>query len=270
MRSGSLTGGSDGRRRAVAPVVLLLGADGERVVQRPQLLDRLGGEVVEDPLPGRRVVVGAGQQQVPGLRLAVALGPLDEELREVAVLGGRLLLPGGALGQRCRVAAPEDVDDRVDHLGPHRPGLGHVPASSYVGPWRPGSPGIHGDHPTLAACRTPAAVAPWNTCPNRTGFSRPVRSTALEDSPSGLWRSLGKRVGGNPSGVRISHPPQGATPVRRHFGPIRPTSRSTCSPTSSALYESAGSAAAALDDRSWEAAHRAVRAVLEPARNLDR
>src|SRR5215204_2683381 len=31
---------------------------------------------------------------------------------------------------------------------------------------------------------------------------------ALEDSPSGLWRSLGKRVGGNPSGVRISHPPQ--------------------------------------------------------------
>src|SRR6185312_14897103 len=34
-----------------------------------------------------------------------------------------------------------------------------------------------------------------------------------EDSPSGLWRSLGKRVGGNPSGVRISHPPQS----RRRF-----------------------------------------------------
>ncbi len=28
-----------------------------------------------------------------------------------------------------------------------------------------------------------------------------------EDSPSGLGRTLGKRVGGNPSRVRISHPP---------------------------------------------------------------
>ena len=28
-----------------------------------------------------------------------------------------------------------------------------------------------------------------------------------EDSPSGLWRSLGKRVGGNPSGVQIPYPP---------------------------------------------------------------
>src|SRR3954465_8690885 len=31
---------------------------------------------------------------------------------------------------------------------------------------------------------------------------------AAEDSPSGLGRTLGKRVGGNPSRVRISHPPQ--------------------------------------------------------------
>ncbi len=30
---------------------------------------------------------------------------------------------------------------------------------------------------------------------------------ALEDSPSGLWRTLGKRVGCKPSGVRIPHPP---------------------------------------------------------------
>jgi hypothetical protein len=29
----------------------------------------------------------------------------------------------------------------------------------------------------------------------------------LEDSPSGLWRTLGKRVGLTPSGVRIPHPP---------------------------------------------------------------
>ena len=30
---------------------------------------------------------------------------------------------------------------------------------------------------------------------------------ALEDSPSGLWRTLGKRVGFTPSRVRISYPP---------------------------------------------------------------
>lgn len=30
---------------------------------------------------------------------------------------------------------------------------------------------------------------------------------ALEDSPRGLWRTLGKRVGFTPSRVRISHPP---------------------------------------------------------------
>lgn len=29
-----------------------------------------------------------------------------------------------------------------------------------------------------------------------------------EDSPSGLWRTLGKRVGCKPSGVRIPHPPR--------------------------------------------------------------
>ena len=33
----------------------------------------------------------------------------------------------------------------------------------------------------------------------------------MEDSPSGLWRSLGKRVGLTPSRVRISHPPPNPT-----------------------------------------------------------
>ena len=33
-----------------------------------------------------------------------------------------------------------------------------------------------------------------------------------EDSPSGLWRTLGKRVGCKPSGVRIPHPPQVFSP----------------------------------------------------------
>src|SRR4051794_21375778 len=38
------------------------------------------------------------------------------------------------------------------------------------------------------------------------GTRRPV-PYPTEDSPSGLWRSLGKRVGCKPSGVRIPYPP---------------------------------------------------------------
>ena len=36
---------------------------------------------------------------------------------------------------------------------------------------------------------------------------------AAEDSPSGLWRSLGKRVGLTPSGVQIPYPPPPKRPV---------------------------------------------------------
>src|SRR5829696_3182519 len=42
----------------------------------------------------------------------------------------------------------------------------------------------------------------------RRGCALPVRFRA-EDSPRGLWRSLGKRVGCKPSRVRIPHPPPG-------------------------------------------------------------
>jgi hypothetical protein len=44
-------------------------------------------------------------------------------------------------------------------------------------------------------------------------------SFPAEDSPSGLGRTLGKRVGGNPSRVRISHPPPVLT--RHNAGPCR-------------------------------------------------
>ncbi len=40
---------------------------------------------------------------------------------------------------------------------------------------------------------------------------------STEDSPRGLGRTLGKRVGGNPSRVRISYPPQ--PPARAYEGP---------------------------------------------------
>ena len=44
----------------------------------------------------------------------------------------------------------------------------------------------------------------------------------LEDSPSGLWRTLGKRVGCKPSGVRIPHPPPQFPLRRRLAGNLQP------------------------------------------------
>src|SRR5438067_1449604 len=62
---GSRSGGSDGRRDPEPPLVLLLGAGRQGVVERAELVQRLGGEVVEDALPGRRLVIAAGEQQLP-------------------------------------------------------------------------------------------------------------------------------------------------------------------------------------------------------------
>jgi hypothetical protein len=45
---------------------------------------------------------------------------------------------------------------------------------------------------------------------------------AAEDSPSGLGRTLGKRVGGNPSRVRISYPPPVPHRARRRLAPPHP------------------------------------------------
>ncbi len=42
---------------------------------------------------------------------------------------------------------------------------------------------------------------------------------AAEDSPRGLGRTLGKRVGGNPSRVRISYPPQSPEQAKREAEP---------------------------------------------------
>ncbi len=56
----------------------------------------------------------------------------------------------------------------------------------------------------------------------------------LEDSPSGLWRTLGKRVGCKPSGVRIPHPPPVDQHKRRAAScQVRPAS--SCSLTSSLI-----------------------------------
>ena len=47
--------------------------------------------------------------------------------------------------------------------------------------------------------------------PERANFqaaNNAARIMALENSPSGLWRTLGKRVGCKPSGVRIPYSPR--------------------------------------------------------------
>src|ERR1700754_2252625 len=66
-----------------------------------------------------------------------------------------------------------------------------------------------------------------------------ARATRLcfdtEDSPSGLWRTLGKRVGFTPSRVRIPHPPLSEQherpdyPLQRDPG-VRVRSQSPCGP----------------------------------------
>lgn len=59
---------------------------------------------------------------------------------------------------------------------------------------------------TLSQTTSPRATSglPTPDFPPPARLAYPLR---LEDSPSGLGRTLGKRVGGNPSRVRISYPP---------------------------------------------------------------
>ncbi len=49
----------------------------------------------------------------------------------------------------------------------------------------------------------------------------------MEDSPSGLWRTLGKRVGCKPSGVRIPYPPPGRTSESGDVSKKKPSARTT-------------------------------------------
>src|SRR6267154_2798833 len=63
-----------------------------------------------------------------------------------------------------------------------------------------------------------AAVSHWPCTVAHPVLPHDPESVGLptEDSPSGLGRTLGKRVGGNPSGVRISYPPpEQRSPDRR-------------------------------------------------------
>src|SRR3954447_9442872 len=126
-------GRSDAGGDPEAARVLLLGAGRQGVVEGAEFRVHRRVEVVEDLLPAGRLVVGAGQEQLPGLRLAVALAPLGQELREVGVLGGRLLRRRGTRRQSGGVSALEHLDDRLDHFGSHLARFAHLlppPSSS--------------------------------------------------------------------------------------------------------------------------------------------
>src|SRR5665647_1391372 len=82
--------------------------------------------------------------------------------------------------------------------------------------FRPGGVGLGGATRGAAfIVRDAPGVNPVvvGTAPRDSGRLAEVRNEfsrcrTLEDSPSGLWRTLGKRVGCKPSGVRIPHSPQ--------------------------------------------------------------
>src|ERR1700722_16523270 len=117
--------------------------------------------------------------------------------------------PGGVGG----ISAVRGVADQSSHgwgqVAPHPggPGRRHRPwARGAPRPgWRPRTAGP-GSRPGPAG----ATATAWSgeLVPHAaSGRSLTPVSLPAEDSPSGLGRTLGKRVGGNPSGVRISYPP---------------------------------------------------------------
>src|SRR3954471_8428492 len=117
---------SDGRRDPEPPDVLLLRTGGEGVVEGAEFLVHRRVEVVEDLLPARRLVVAAGQKELPRLRLTVALAALGQEVGQVGVLRGRLLRRRRTRRQIRGVAALEHLDDGRDHFGPHLARFAHV------------------------------------------------------------------------------------------------------------------------------------------------
>src|SRR3954452_16549487 len=155
--------GSDARRDPEAAHVLLLGAGREGVVEGAEFLVHRWVEVVEDLLPARRLVVAAGQEQLPGLRLTVPLAALGQEVGKVGVLRGGLLRRGRTGRQPRGVPALEHLDDGLDHFGSHLARFAHVlPPSSWSPAMAfPGGPKINR---LREGCRTngcPAHRAVW-------------------------------------------------------------------------------------------------------------
>ena len=101
---------------------------------------------------------------------------------------------------------------------PHAPARARLPLLRF----RPGGVGLDG---ATWGAGDQCSGSGWEV-PCSGHLRRPVRycepspargMATQENSPSGLWRTLGKRVGCKPSGVRIPHSP----PVIRNAPPVR-------------------------------------------------
>src|SRR5215469_1695219 len=120
---------------------------------------------------------------------------------------------GPGFRKRYRARRLPCCDPRQDGKGPPA----HPPELAY-----PCCLPALGDLARLAPCEgsaaqfSPAGPRLWPLPAPAAPVSCPA-----EDSPSGLGRTLGKRVGGNPSGVRISYPPPPLT--RQYTRPVVPS-----------------------------------------------
>jgi hypothetical protein len=145
-------------------------------------------------------------------RLAAAAGP-GEQVRVVDPSGferdpqrlGDVLLADD-VGESRRTVLPVQSQRHAARLPTARPAVGGT-RKKESGPTHPPEPVDPCCLPALGeftGCAPRGPVAKCSRSPRRAtgrlGFE-------AEDSPSGLWRTLGKRVGFTPSRVRIPHPP---------------------------------------------------------------
>ena len=97
------------------------------------------------------------------------------------------------------ISASTSIRMRAGWPGGPRPS---IDPSFGPGPSIPAMDPSHGSQPSIPAIGHQAKLSP----------GRGSRAARRENSPSGLWRTLGKRVGVTPSGVRIPHSPPSDPP----------------------------------------------------------
>ena len=164
--------------------------------------DARGGGLAAAARAGEQVgVVRRGRARAPAERLGDVLLPdqVGEALRAVAAV------QGGRHG-----ADPSPTQRRDSEGTPRAPARARLPLL----PSGPG--GVQRDDAARGVGRPVYAASRSRGCPD--AAARGTVPSPAEDSPSGLGRTLGKRVGGNPSRVRIPYPPR--LPSQR-FGRLR-------------------------------------------------